>query len=266
MTVLTATLAGGTNNQDRYIIGPDFAAVLDGATSVAGDRSHDPGWYAEQIANVLSSALTPDAPIADAVAHAIAVTRDAHGLTPHTTPSSTIALARWTADTVETYVLGDSPAVLLHPDGTETVHEDRRLATVAATERAAYRNRLAAGHGYDQKHREALLALQAEQARHLNQPGGYWILGTDPNAAHHGLTSTTDRKAVDAVILASDGVALDRHPTATQWRDLYREAVERDPAQVLRRIHDAEDTDPDGQRWPRAKPHDDKTLVVVNLA
>lgn len=53
MTITTATLAGSTNNQDRLVVGDGFAAVLDGATSVAGDRSHDPGWYAGQLALAL---------------------------------------------------------------------------------------------------------------------------------------------------------------------------------------------------------------------
>ena len=46
-SVRAATLAGASNNQDRFVVGDGFTAVLDGATSVAGDRSHDPGWYAE---------------------------------------------------------------------------------------------------------------------------------------------------------------------------------------------------------------------------
>ncbi|MCF4121752.1 protein phosphatase 2C domain-containing protein [Antribacter sp. KLBMP9083] len=261
--ILAATLPGGTLNQDRHATGDGFALVLDGATSFAGDRSHDPGWYAEQLANALTVTVPDGGTLADAATAAIANVRDAHGLTPDTAPTSTIALARWSAETVETYVLGDSLAVVLHPDGTETVHHDDRLAAVAPAERAAYRAHLADGHGYDDALRPLLLALQAEQARHRNQPGGFWIAGAQPEAAQHGVTTTTPRRDVAAVMLATDGVALDRHPTATTWRDLYDEARHDGPAQVLQRIHDAEVSDPDGQRWPRAKPHDDKTLVVI---
>ncbi|GAB3158064.1 protein phosphatase 2C domain-containing protein [Myceligenerans halotolerans] len=266
MTILAATLAGDSNNQDRYVIGRDFAAVLDGATSVASDRSHDPGWFAEQIAHALAETLTAGAPTADAVAQAIETTRDVHGLTTETAPTSTVTVARWTPHIVETYVLGDSPAVVLHRDGTETIHEDHRLANVATAERTAYRSRLAAGHGYDDTHHATLIGLQAVQARRRNEPGGYWIAGTVPDAAHHGLISTTSRTDIEAIILASDGVALDRHPTATRWRSLYDDAIEHSPEQVLRRIHYAENSDPNGRRWPRAKPHDDKTIVIASLA
>jgi hypothetical protein len=260
-----ATLAGASRNQDRYVTGDGFAAVLDGATSVAGDRSHDPGWYAEQLAGAIGKTVPQGGSLAGAVEEAIRAVRDIHGLTPETTPTSTVALARWSDDTVETYMLGDSYGVVLYADGTEAVHTDDRLDTVAADERAAYRKRLAEGHGYDDGHRGLMLDLQAEQARRCNRPGGYWIAGAQPEAAHHGLTSVEGRAGVAALVLASDGVDPARHPRATTWRDLYDEAAERSPEHVLQRIHDAENEDADGRRWPRSKPHDDKTLLAVVL-
>jgi hypothetical protein len=34
---------------------------------------------------------------------------------------------------------------------------------------------------------------------------------------------------------------------------------------TLQQIHDAEDRDVDGQRWPRSKLHDDKTFVAITF-
>lgn len=262
---LHATLAGSTNNQDRYVIGDQFAAVLDGATSVAGNRSHDPGWYAEQLARAIEEAVPHGEPLAEVVASAIRTVRDAHGLTPDTTPTSTIALARWSDELVETYLLGDSYAVVIHADGSEIIHTDDRLDGVATPERTAYRRRLAEGHGYDDGHRALLLELQAEQARRVNQSGGYWIAGAEPEAALHGITTQEQRAGVSGLLLASDGVDLERHPDAVNWHELYEEVVVSSPEQVLRRIHETEETDPDGRRWPRSKLHDDKTLLLVRL-
>jgi len=260
-----ATRAGGSNNQDRFLVGDGFAAVLDGATSVAGDRSHDPGWYAEQLARAIGETVPRGGLLAGAVADAIRIVRDTHGLTPETAPTSTVALARWSDDVVETYVLSDSFVVTLRADGAETVHTDDRLDAVGASERAAYRARLAAGSGYDVEHGEVLLALQAEQARRRNQPGGYWIAGAEPEAAAHGITTVEERSGVVALLLASDGVDPERHPEATTWRGLYDEVTKGGPAPTLDRIHDAESEDPGGERWPRSKRHDDKTLVTVTL-
>ncbi|MDR7383607.1 protein phosphatase 2C domain-containing protein [Promicromonospora iranensis] len=264
-SIRAASLAGGPNNQDRYVVGDGFAAVLDGATSVAGDRSHDPGWYAERLGQALSETVPRGEPLADAVAGAIRTVRDAHGLTPDTSPTSTVAIARWSDDVVETYTLGDSYVVVLRAGSVETVYTDDRLDAVGADERAAYRARLAAGHGYDVGHREVLLALQAEQARRRNRPGGYWIAGAEPEAAHHGLTTAESRSGITGLLLASDGVDPQRHPVAATWRELAEHANGHGEAQVLQDVHDAEASDQDGQRWPRAKRHDDKTLVTIRL-
>lgn len=263
--VQAATRAGGSNNQDRYVHGDGFAAVLDGATSVAGDRSHDPGWYADRLAREIGARMPRGGALADTVADAVRAVRDAHRLDPDTSPTSTVALARWSDDTVETYLLGDSFVVVLRADGDETVQTDDRLDAVGAAERAAYRARLAAGGEYDVGHRDLLLALQAEQARRRNRPGGYWIAGAEPEAAHHGITTTGERSGVSALVLASDGVAPERHPEAVTWRALSGAAYRRGPAQVLRELHDAEAADADGRRWPRSKRHDDKTLVIAGL-
>lgn len=263
MRTFAATLAGGSRNQDRYVIGENFAAVLDGATSVAGDRSHDPGWFAQQLADSLARTIPEGGPLAEHVEHAIRDVRDAHSLQTDTAPTSTIAIARWASASVETYVLGDSPAVIVHPDGSASVHTDERLAAVAVGQRATYRSNLAAGHGYGGQHRQTLLELQAEQAEQRNRPGGYWIAGTDPSAAQHGITATTPTHEVAALILASDGVALERHPNAESWAELCAGVQRHGPDSVLRQIHDVEDTDPDGLRWPRSKPHDDKTIVIA---
>lgn len=263
--IRAATLPGGSNNQDRYIAGDCFAAVLDGATSVAGDRSHDPGWYAERLAEAIGETVPRGGSLADAVTSAIRAVRDAHDLSPRTTPTSTVALARWSAESVETYVLGDSYAVLLRTDGTEDVHTDGRLDLVGVSERSAYRTRLSEGRGYDAGHRALLLELQAEQARRRNRPDGYWIAGADPEAGYHGLTASTKRVNVAAVLLASDGVAVDRHRDGTTWADLYNTSKRHGLDGVLESIHESEATDPAGQRWPRSKVHDDKTIVTIDL-
>lgn len=263
--IRAATLQGGSNNQDRYLVRDGFAAVLDGATSFAGDRSHNPGWYAEQLANAIGEMVPRGGTLAEAVTEAIRVVRDAHDLSPETTPTSTVALARWSAESVETYVLGDSYAVVLRADGTEDVHTDDRLDSVAKGERAAYRKRLAEGHGYDSGHRALLLELQAAQALRRNRRNGYWIAGAEPEAGQHGLSAEADRASVDALVLASDGISPERCPGARNWRSLYEMTVECGPEVLLTEVHKAEVHDPKGERRPRAKLHDDKTVIAIQL-
>lgn len=266
MTSRAATLAGGSaHNQDRYFVGEGFAVALDGATSVAGDRSHDPGWFAGRLGEVLARGLPSGGSIPDLVASAIEEVRDAEGLVPETSPTCTVAIARWSTEVVESYVLCDSLVALLHADGSETIHTDDWFGEVLDAKRERYRARLSAGRGYDEGHRALLIDLQREQARWRNVPGGYYVAGTDPAAAYHGVMEMTDRAHVTGLLLATDGVTPDRHPRARTWRDVYTEAMVHGPDQILYDLHAAEATDPDGRRWVRSKRHDDKTLVVVPL-
>lgn len=268
VTITAATRKGsGHTNQDRYITGPNFAAVLDGASKFTEEQPrHDGGWYAQTLAAELGELLTarPDAPLPGIVQHAIEAVATEHDLRPATSPTSTIALARWDDEHVETYVLGDSKVAIIHPDGSEDAYSDDRLRSIGGGLRRAYRGRLAAGSGFDDQHLRLLASLQAEQAKWRNREDGYWIAGAEPDAANHGKASVHARGEVGRLVLATDGAAagISRYRTLENWGDV-------DPSTLgdfLSAIEADEASDPDGQQWPRSKPGDDKTLIVVQLS
>jgi len=267
VTITAATRKGsGHTNQDRYITGPNFAAVLDGASSFSDEpQQQDGGWYAETLAAKLGELLTarPDDPLPRVVEHAIAAVVTEHDLRPATSPTSTIALARWDDEQVEIYVLGDSTVAIIHPDGSDDACSDDRIAAIGGDLRRAYRSRLSAGSGFDDQHRQLLASLQAEQAKWRNRKDGYWIAGAEPSAAQRGIADAHRRSQVQRLILATDGAAagVTRYRTWPAWR--YMGLREADA--VLRAIEADEAEDSKGQEWPRSKPRDDKTLVVVGL-
>lgn len=268
VTITAATRKGsGHANQDRYITGPNFAAVFDGASNFSDEPlQQDGGWYAETLAAKLRELLTtqPGDPLSRIVGHAIEAVATEHDLLPATSPTSTIALARWDDEHVETYVLGDSTVAVIHPDGSEDAYPDDRLASIGGDLRRAYRERLAAGSGFDDEHLRLLASLQAEQARWRNREDGYWIAGAEPDAANHGKASIHARGEVGRLVLATDGAAagISRYRTLGNWGDVHP-STSRD---FLCAIEADEASDPDGQQWPRSKPGDDKTLVVVQLS
>ena len=65
----------------------------------------------------------------------------------------------------------------------------------------------------------------------------------------------------------TDGVAngVDRYQVPDDWR-LAAEMARQDPANLVDAVHLAEESDPDGTRWPRTKRHDDKAIVLVEFA
>jgi hypothetical protein len=62
----------------------------------------------------------------------------------------------------------------------------------------------------------------------------------------------------------SDGVAAGVHRYGIQpdWRRALAVAAS-DPARLVATVHDAEPSDPMGERWPRTKRHDDKALATI---
>lgn len=262
--ITAATLAGGKKNQDRYAHGDGWAFVLDGASSFATEQpEHDGGWYAEHLKRALSKGLAdnPERTTREIVEDAIRAVAELHGGDSDSCPTSTIALARWDCEAVDAYVLGDSTAALILASG-EEILSDARLANVASTFRDEYRARLSAGHGFDEHHRELLEVLQAQQSSARNHADGYWIAGADPVAAWQGMNYTRPLAALQAVILATDGVAAGiRYGVFPTWTSLSA----RDADDTLQAIHSAEEADPQAQRWPRSKLHDDKTALVINL-
>lgn len=256
-TVASAQLPEPPEGADRLFVAPNAVIVLDGA-SAFGPANPDPATYVDRLGSHLRDALVvdPGADLRCGLADAIEATADELGLTPGLGPSSTVAMARWIDDRVDLLVLGDSQ--ITTPLG---VLRDDRLDRVATAARAAYRSRLAEGHGYDDRHRELLAELQAEQAVHRNRTGGYWIAEADPSAADHAITKSHPTSAVPWLALATDGayrlsefLGIEVDPAATSDQI----------AAVLSRCVSWEaKSDPGGSRLPRSKRHDDKTLVIL---
>jgi hypothetical protein len=159
----------------------------------------------------------------------------------------------------ECLVLGDNLIVL--PGQAIT---DDWLSQVGQQYRRRYRERLQTGHGYDQEHRDVLRDLQAEQARHRNQPGGYWIAEADPTAADQAFIVRKPIASTPWAILASDGAYKPMtHLGLADWPSLGT-ANDEELELILSECQRWEEiNDPNGQKFPRAKRHDDKTLAVA---
>jgi hypothetical protein len=256
-TVATAQLPEPPEGADRVFIASNAVILLDGASAFAPDTP-DPREYVDALGGHLRDTLNAE-PLADlrgALAAAIEAAATDLQLTAGHSPSSTVAIARWSEEAVDFLVLGDSQIATPHG-----VIRDDRLDNVAPDTRAAYRQRLQAGHGYDDQHRTLLTALQTEQEAHRNKPDGYWIAEADPNAAERALTETHPTRTTPWLILATDGayrpldhLGIEVPPSATsaELRDLLRECARWEA-----------ESDPAGMLLPRSKQHDDKVIAVL---
>ena len=263
MKAHVAQLAGGDHNADRAFVIDSAAILLDGATAFL-PVDVDPGTYADTLGQAIAHQLDDDpaADLAAVVRAGIAHAADQLDLTAGRSPSSTVAILRTREDVADLYVLGDSP---IHY-GTDTqtgALTDDRLSHVATSERHDYESRLRAGHGYDEHHRAALAALQRAQRSACNRLGGYWIAEANPDAADHGLTLQMPATATTWAVLATDGAADIINHTHQPWPDIARADTDQLTALLAQLDKWEATTDPDGRALPRAKRHDDKTLVAI---
>jgi hypothetical protein len=205
MRFATAQWPDPEHSQDRVFVTDRAAVVLDGASAfVPVDVPTQT--YVDTLGAEITRQLEqePTRDLVQIMEASIADAADGLDLERGAAPSSTVSIVRVRGDVVDLYALGDS--AIYYGGGQETVElTDDRIAHLGIPEHREYRERLALGHGYDGKHRELLKALQRQQARYRNRPGGYWIAEADPAAARHALTQTMAAHEIAWAVLATDG-------------------------------------------------------------
>lgn len=237
MQAACATLATpGRVNEDYFAVGPDWAFVLDGATApsdVDSGCAHDVPWLVHRLGAELAGRLAvPDRPLADVLAEAVESTCAAHAdtcdLRNPSSPSSTVSILR-AGDEVEYLVLADSPIAFDHG----AIVDDRV---------------------------DHLPSYTQEAVRDLrNQPGGFWVASTKPEAAYEAVQGTL--RDVSRAALLSDGASryVDMFALG-DWPDLLNLLEKTGPAELLAHVREAETAAP---KPPREKHHDDATAVFL---
>lgn len=237
-------------NEDFVVAGPDFACTLDGATAPSGMETgciHDVRWLVRRLGARLAHRLALDdagaGSLAEHLAEAIRWVNAQHAgtcdLDNPSSPSSTVALLRRRGEKIDALVLSDSPILLDLPGGV------RRLADERPGRLPSYR---------------------PEDVRdQRNQPGGFWVASTSPQAAHHAVRLTVPADHLRRAALLTDGAArlVDRFHVM-DWPGLLKLLGTDGPAEVIRRVGVAENTI-DPPAGSRGKKHDDATALFVEL-
>lgn len=231
--------------EDHVVVLDNAVVLLDGATSPSPDLPSG-GWYAGLLTEKLAAGLraTPDTDLAHLLASAIADVAAEHDLQIGHSPSSTVAMLRWTDQRVDALVLADSPVVAFSRAGVHVVSDDR-IAELR-------------GGGK--------LRTGADVRAQRNARGGFWVAEADPGAAEHAVRASWPRAELETVLLATDGVAVgvDEY-RILDWPQVLRLARARGARAVLDAVRAAELDDPHATRWPRPKRHDDQALALIHF-
>lgn len=256
MQVSVATGQGaGLSNEDFVIAENGVVVVLDGVSQWYTTESgcyHGTVWYVTNLGTRLvrhaSGTESLRSAIGTAIAEVAALHENTCDLAHPWSPAATVAVLRDGAE-VDYAVLADCVVVLETAHGTE-VHTDERLARLG--ERAA------------RPDADEELLRHARTGYHglRNVPGGYWVASADPAAGDQAVTGSVPREALRRAALLTDGAScLVETYRAMDWTRLLDLCASAGPAEAIEEVRRLERADPDRERWPRGKQHDDATIA-----
>ncbi|MBB2948806.1 hypothetical protein FB565_008592 [Actinoplanes lutulentus] len=251
-TFVSSAQPGPRENEDFVVASADWVLVLDGATPRRGVDSgcrHGVSWVTRRLAALTTTVLMnePDCSLGDGLAEAIRALRRCHGpscdVDNPDSPSATVSLLRHRADVVDYLVLGDSPLIL----------EVRGEVTPIVDERV------------NQLRDYSVQGVRASR----NQPDGFWIASTCPEAALNALAGSLPASEVSRAAVMTDGVSryVERFELGS-WRDLLDELSTSGPLSVIARVRAAEKALPEFSEQPNGRPlkrHDDATAVYLEI-
>jgi len=267
---LASAQGSGSKNEDWAGATPSVAVVLDGITSPPGLEetgcSHGTPWLVASIGSNLTF-LAEQQPTLDLPAmlgQAIATTAARHAdtcdLNDPATPSAAVAMVRATSDGLDYLVLSDAVVVIEGRNELRVIADLRGQEVVASERAATFAHPIGSP-----EHAKARHAMVEVQRSYRNSPDGYWVAAGKPEAASHALTGQVPRSDVRRAAVLSDGAAALVEYGRTDWNGLL-DILEHDgPAGLIARVRDAEQSDPDGVRWPRFKPSDDATAIFCTF-
>ncbi|WP_328459321.1 hypothetical protein OHA21_26795 [Actinoplanes sp. NBC_00393] len=237
-----ATDAGhaGRANEDFAGAVPAGLVLVDGAGGIAGAEAvcrHGVRWYATRLGGALLGALADDRSLRDVLAESIERVTGEHRGTCDTaspiSPYAAVAMLRFTEGFVEHLVLGDAVAVIGRAGAEPLVAHDPREVVIARSVEARMRS-----------HPEDRRRLLGELRALRNSPGGYWVAKDDPRAADEAITGGCPTGDVTTTALLSNGASriVDTFGL-TDWAGLLHLLDTEGPAEIIRRVREAEARD-----------------------
>lgn len=228
MRVTLATDPGtpGWPNEDFAAAAPGAVVLLDGATTFPRDAdtgcAHGVAWFARALGGTLLAAISGE---------------------PHLPLSDALADA---IDAVRAR----------HADTCDLTSPATPAATVTALRATAD------GIDYLALSDSSIAADLGDDSPPVVITDTHRAASVTPDAARLARTGTLPRAGLRGIALLSDGATriTDQYGLLT-WPALVRVVRAHGPAELIRQVRAAEDSDPDSTRWPRRKFGDDATVV-----
>lgn len=266
VTLATAPARPDRPNEDFVVATPDTVVLLDGVSVPDGVETgctHGVAWFARTLGHdLLGQTENLDAGLTEALARSLDHVRSQHtdtcDLSNPASPAATVIVVNVTDAALCYLVLADSVLMLDRGGAVPEIITDERLAAIIKRHPAKV-HRLAVGSA---QYRAALREHSDTLNRYRNMPDGFWTASSDPTVAAEALTGWVPLDGLRSATLLSDGATrlVDLFALAT-WTDLCDLVTATGPDELIRRVRQAEASDPAATRWPRRKPSDDATAA-----
>ena len=268
---------GNQVNEDYVAVGSTYAVLLDGASGITGTRvlphrsGSDAQWFSHFVGSRICEHLDAARGVIDSIRLAVDDSRvfiGEYGVTDNEDflPSSTLVVVSVAGDLVDIVSLGDSPVFIGLKDGSLITMSDARIAELdqAAVDAMVDRSRGRAMTGVQK--RAAINDILLANRQLKNKPDGYWILDSSGVALDHFNVMQFSVEDVDYVCAMSDGLerAFDLFGLADPAAFLAK-ATRESFDELLVRLRAEENLDPDFDRYPRLKLHDDASYFLLRL-
>ena len=275
-------LAGAQHNEDAVGWGRHYLFALDGASGLTGENLMDGGsdaaWFAQGVRDGLCRALDGGdcrstgeilREILQGLAEEYAARARTLGRTPpKDSPSAGIALFReWPDGRVELFALGDCVAAARTAQGHLFWSCDKALPAldgkVVAQMEAMHREK-----GISVlEAREACGELLLRNRMLRNTPGGYWILDPSGVGVDHARVQVWAPGELESISAFSDGFAQLSAPFGlyADYGQIHEALVRTPLGQMLERLYEAQEADPEGNRFPRFKFRDDASALWAQI-
>jgi serine/threonine protein phosphatase PrpC len=266
----------GAVNEDRWGAGDGAVWILDGATGIAEQRvlpgPSDALWLVERVdAGLREHATRPGAP-SDVLRPIVSQMQDAFTVAalrpdapPVDMPGTALAMLRLHAGALELSSLGDCRIVRGDDNGGVRCFGTSKVTALDDLLVAEVVRLQSEGTPHHQIWRRVLPMTRRHRALR-NLPEGYWMLDLTDRGLDHIEVETVEARRGATFLLLTDGFyrlvdVYGRHSYAT----LFAAAQDRGLKPLYEELRAIEVADADCRRYPRLKPCDDATAVLVRV-
>src|SRR5262249_47382075 len=267
---LASVKGDGAVNEDTAGVAGSLAWIFDGATATGAPEIPGAGSDAEWLVHRLNGAIqalagqdTTNIPLTEVASRLVEDVRHGlHGLglaVDRLTPYASGALLQVRPEWADYLLLGDVTLAFRGGQRSKVITDPRaaRLALAAIDIATRYQG-------------EELRDRQRQFERtFVNQPGGYWVFGSQPRATKHGVVGRFPLDGSCLALLATDGLArvVEGFALAASWPALLDRLATDGPSSVASMIAQlrALAADPGHPGVARIKKSDDATGLLLRI-